>query len=282
MVVDAPCSGSGLFRRDPDAIEEWSEDLVGMCCLRQKRILTDAYTALKKNGLLIYSTCSYSKEEDEEISDWLMHNFSLASLAISTKEEWNIVETVSDVHRAKGYRFFPDKLRGEGLYVACFRKLDGEEDFEKIRKSKLVLVSKKDASNARPWLEEQQGLSLYVANNEIFAFPSKLSEELDAVQSALYLKKSGVPVGKIIREELIPAHELAVSTVVNKNLLKISLNREQALQYLRKEEVTIDSDKKGWALVIYEGQRLGWIKLLGSRVNNYYPKEWRILKSENN
>lgn len=282
MVVDAPCSGSGLFRRDPDAIEQWSEDLVEMCGLRQKRILGDAYLALKKNGLLIYSTCSYSKQEDEEIADWLVQNFSLETLAVETKKEWNIVETAGSVHHAKGYRFFPDKLKGEGLYLACFRKMDGEKDFHRPKKSKLLPLSKKDVAKVLPWLDHQRELSLYTANNEIFAFPSQLSQELDAVQSALYIKKAGVLIGKLVRDELIPAHELAVSTLVNKNLLKISLNRDSALQYLRKEEVTIDSDKKGWALVDYEGHHLGWIKILGNRVNNYYPKDWRILKSENN
>jgi 16S rRNA C967 or C1407 C5-methylase (RsmB/RsmF family)/NOL1/NOP2/fmu family ribosome biogenesis protein len=282
MVIDAPCSGSGLFRRDPDAIEEWSEDLVDMCSHRQKRILADAYTSLKKGGLLIYSTCSYSKEEDEEIADWLMESFSLESLSINTEKEWNIVETTSDHRRAKGYRFFPDRLKGEGLFVACFRKLDGEDEFHRLRKSKLVPLSKKETTIVDAWLDGRQDLSLYAANNEIFAFPSQLSEELEAVQSALYIKKAGVLIGKLVRDELIPAHELAVSTVVNKNLLKISLNRRDALQYLRKEEVTIDSGEKGWALVEYKGQHLGWIKLLGNRVNNYYPKEWRILKSENN
>jgi NOL1/NOP2/fmu family ribosome biogenesis protein len=251
-----------------------------MCSLRQKRILTDACAALKKDGLFIYSTCSYSKEEDEEIADWLMQNFSLESLPVAIQKEWNIVETKS--REAKGYRFFPDKLKGEGLYVACFRKCDGEGEFHRPKKNKLQPLSKKDVASVRPWLDDRHELSLYMANNEIFAFPSQLSDELDAVQSALYIKKAGVSLGKLVRGELIPAHELAVSTVVNKNILKISLNREEALQYLRKEEVTINSGHKGWALVEYKGQNLGWIKFLGNRINNYYPKEWRILKSENN
>jgi NOL1/NOP2/fmu family ribosome biogenesis protein len=282
IVIDAPCSGSGLFRKDPEAIAEWSEDLVDMCSLRQKRILTDAYAALRKDGLLIYSTCSYSKEEDEEIADWLMAHFSLENLPLGIRKEWNIVEAPSEQFKVKGYRFFPDKVKGEGLYVTCFRKLDGESAFHPQKKNKLQPLSKKGVATLRPWLDDRQELSSYVNNEDIFVFPTGLSEQLASVQSALYIKKAGVLAGKLVRDELVPAHELAVSTVVNKNLLKISLNREQALQYLRKEEVTINSSHKGWALVAYHGHHLGWVKLLGNRVNNYYPREWRILKSENN
>ena len=106
-----------------------------------------------------------------------------------------------------------------------------------------------------------------------------MEESLLIVHSNLYIKKAGVPVGKLVRNELLPAHELALSNIVNGGLLTISLKKDDALQYLRKEEVTIKEDRRGWALVRYQDQNLGWVKLLGNRINNYYPKEWRILKS---
>lgn len=110
IVVDAPCSGSGLFRKDAKAIDEWSEDNVQLCSQRQQRILADVYPALKKDGILIYSTCSYSSEENECISDWLLDSFAVASVQLSVRndqgaEYGNIIETISSKHAAFGYRF---------------------------------------------------------------------------------------------------------------------------------------------------------------------------------
>ena len=282
MVVDAPCSGSGLFRRDPGAIDEWSTDAVETCCMRQQRILSDAYGCLKQHGILIYSTCSYSPEENEDISDWLVLNHGLSSLKISTDARWNIIETKSKERQAFGYRFFPDKLRGEGFYVACFRKNDGEPaQLSKVKKSKGVKVTAAERAIILPWIKENVRVNFYRNGDEVYAFPSSMEEDLLAIHANLYIKKAGVPVGKLVRDELLPAHELSLSGLLNDKLLTISLKKDEALQYLRKEEVTIKEDYKGWALVKYERQNLGWIKMLANRVNNYYPKEWRILKSGN-
>ncbi|MCR6722026.1 MAG: RsmB/NOP family class I SAM-dependent RNA methyltransferase [Chitinophagaceae bacterium] len=109
MVVDAPCSGSGLFRRDPDAFNEWSPEQVSFCAQRQKRILADVLPALRENGLLIYSTCSYSLEEDELLLEWLMNEYDLESLPLQLEENWQIVEVKSG--NAYGYRCWPHLLK---------------------------------------------------------------------------------------------------------------------------------------------------------------------------
>jgi 16S rRNA C967 or C1407 C5-methylase (RsmB/RsmF family)/NOL1/NOP2/fmu family ribosome biogenesis protein len=283
MVIDAPCSGSGLFRRDPDAIDEWSTNAVIACAMRQQRIITDAYDCLQQNGILIYSTCSYSPEEDENICDWLLSHYDLTSLKIDIDPDWNITETKSAGNIAYGYRFFPDKLKGEGFYIACFRKNDGElQNQSKTKKYNLLKLSATEKAVIQPWIRESVPVNFYKNGDEWYAFPALLQEDLMTVQSNLYIKKAGIPIGKIVRDELLPSHELALSRLANEKLLTISLKKEDALQYLRKEEVTINVKGRGWALVQYEGQNLGWIKLLGNRINNYYPKEWRILKSGNN
>jgi len=105
MVIDAPCSGSGLFRKDPDAISEWSLDNVQLCSQRQQRILADVLPALKEDGLLIYSTCSYSAEEDETIADWLVAEMGMESKQLHPENSWGIVETISPLQKAYGYRF---------------------------------------------------------------------------------------------------------------------------------------------------------------------------------
>ena len=112
--MDAPCSGSGLFRKDNEAIDEWSEQNVQLCSQRQQRILADILPALKDDGILIYSTCSYSKDEDEEIVDWLIKNHQLTTINLQLKKDWNIVEIRSPDSNGYGYRFYPDKIKGEG------------------------------------------------------------------------------------------------------------------------------------------------------------------------
>ena len=129
-----------------------------------------------------------------------------------------------------------------------------------------------------PWLQEGVELVLFKQKDEVIALPACLQKEIPVLQSALYIKKAGVTLGKFAGKDLIPDHQLAVSAIINKNLLRLELNMQQAIQYLRKEEMRIETPHKGWALVTYMGHNLGWVKLLPNRFNNYYPKAWRILK----
>jgi len=280
MVVDAPCSGSGLFRKDPMAIDHWSEEAVAMCSLRQKRILADAFGSLRKNGLLVYSTCSYSVAENEDVCDWLVEEYNVRPLSLQLDSAWNITTTTSEKHRATAYRFFPDKTRGEGFFVACFQKTYGSDETTlRPKRSGLQTAPAREQALVRPWLQVPDHLQLFDLGKEIFGFPHILVEDLAMIHANVYVKKAGVLVGKIVRDEVLPAHELAVSTIVKENLPSVSLKKEEALQYLRKEEVTLSSAHRGWMLVTYKGINLGWIKAMANRANNYYPKEWRILKS---
>jgi 16S rRNA C967 or C1407 C5-methylase (RsmB/RsmF family)/NOL1/NOP2/fmu family ribosome biogenesis protein len=281
MVVDAPCSGSGLFRRDPDAVNEWSPESVIMCSQRQQRILGDAYSALKQGGALIYSTCSYSVEENEDICDWLCNQFDLDPVSIRSEDQWNITSTHSRHHHAPGYRFFPDKIKGEGLFIACFKKKDGGDGSANIKKHRLNRLTAKEEAILHPWIQQPQNFHFYHQNGSVLAFPSVMEQDLIRLSTSLYVKRAGVFCGKPAQGALIPDHELAVSNLCHASIVAISLNKEQALQYLRKEEVMTDRDHRGWALVQFEKLNLGWVKLLANRVNNYYPKEWRILKSGN-
>jgi NOL1/NOP2/sun family putative RNA methylase len=282
IIIDAPCSGSGLFRRDPDAIKEWSEGAVALCSHRQQRILSDAYPALKQNGILIYSTCSYSLAEDEEICDWICEHFKVEPLPVNINADWNIIETFSARNNSPAYRFFPDQLKGEGFFIACFRKKDGEPSFNNYpKKNKLSKLSVAEKEIVEPWLKNSSAYHLYHLDQDVFAFPEMMDMDLAVIHANLYTKKAGIRIGRLVNKELVPDHELALSEMVNDDLLSISLKKEEALQYLRKEEVKFETGNKGWALVKFEGVNLGWVKLLGNRINNYYPKEWRILKSRN-
>lgn len=283
IVIDAPCSGSGLFRRDPEAIKEWSEQAVQLCSQRQQRILADSYPALKEGGVLIYSTCSYSQDEDEVMLDWLMQQFDLVSVRLETAADWGIVEVQSDQQQAYGYRFFPDQVLGEGLFLACFKKQEEDQYRARAPKRKaLQKASAKEAAIVTPWLRPGSPVQMWKQGEMILAFPANLEQELLAVADKLYIRSAGITTGKIAGNQLVPEHALAVSTLIHKETVAVSLKKDEALQYLRKEPVMIPSAQTGWALVQYENIPLGWVKLLGNRINNYYPSSWRILKSGNN
>lgn len=279
IVVDAPCSGSGLFRKDVAAIDEWSMQNVTLCSQRQQRILADILPALKEGGTLIYSTCSYSIMEDEEIADWLVNDGGLLSVQINLQPQWNIVETQSPQHKAYSYRFYPDKVKGEGFFIAAFTKgekvlPEWESNKYKTKSERLVA---KEIDIVKRYLKDAGDFFFIKQKEEVLAIPVHLENELATIQHALYIKKAGVKLGSIIRNELIPDHELALSSIINKNLASVEVDAITALQYLRRQEINIGTNLKGWILITHQQLSLGWVKVLPNRINNYYPKEWRIL-----
>ena len=274
IVVDAPCSGSGLFRRDPEAIDEWSEQNVALCCQRQQRILADVVPALRNGGVLIYSTCSYSKQEDEDISNWLMSDLKVKSQELKLKSDWGVKET------GEGYRFWPDKVKGEGFFIACFRKKQGDSQDVYLPKLKAEKFSNQELDILHKNVNAD-GISFLRGNDIIHGVPEKLVADIDLLSSKLRIVNLGTKIGEIIKEKLIPDHGLALSTIVSNGTSRIELDYEQAIKYLKKKELNLLTDKKGWNLVAYDGHPLGWINILSNRINNYYPKELRILKDFN-
>ena len=279
MVVDAPCSGSGLFRKDEEAIDEWSLNNVQLCSQRQKRILADVLPALKENGILIYSTCSYSKEEDEEIMDWLVEEFEMENLELKIEDHWNIVETHSSETNSKGYRFYPDKLKGEGLFLACFQKIAVSKE-PKFRLAKLEKASKKEKDIIQPWLKTGD-YELTKDHASFFALPSFLVNEYAILNSVLNIHYKGTGIGQIMKDRLVPDHSLAMSTIVSDEISFSELSYQEAIKYLQRQDVNFNTSGKGWQLVRFKGYNLGWVNVLSNRINNYYPKELRILKQQN-
>ena len=281
IVVDAPCSGSGLFRKDPEAVEEWSQAAVSMCAVRQQKILEAVYPSLKEGGILIYATCSYSEEEDEAIADWLIEHLDAAPLQLNIQSEWNIIESVSS-RKAYGYRFFPHRLKGEGFFLSCFKKTSGEHVSWTVRdKDRLPRISRNEEKVVQNFVSPGISGELVKWKDDVLLLPAIVRDSLPFLQM-VYVKKAGIEVGRILHGALIPSHALAMSPAMNSEFVAVSLKKESALQYLRRQEVKIDTPHRGWLLIQYQGFNLGWVKALGSRINNYYPKEWRILKSENN
>lgn len=277
LLVDAPCSGSGMFRKDEDSIDEWSEANVKLCSERQQRILSEVVGAISTNGTLLYSTCSYSKEENEDILDWLIEEYGFESVQIPFNKDWGIEETISEQKNAFGYRFYPHKTQGEGFFISVL-KLKGIQPSFPLKKIKIE-KSPIPKEGLATWVNEIDNFSTLVHNENVHIFPKNLESSIKAVQQVLYLKNAGTMIGKWLGKELVPSHDLAMSIHHSKNIESLELTLEDAQNFLRKEQLDIelfDSVKKGWCLITYKEVALGWVKVLGNRINNYYPKEVRI------
>lgn len=275
MIVDAPCSGSGLFRKDPRALEEWSPEAVQLCSARQQRILADVWPSLKEEGYLFYATCSYSPEEDEAILDWIGDQYTVEAIDLEVPEAWGIVPVWSPKHRLQGHRFFPDKVKGEGLFIAVLQK---KEATSTAYYPKYKGAHSKKAEEKAAYLLGKQPFILLENDRKLFtAIHPHHEPDWHLLHQGLYLRKAGILMGEMAQKEWLPAHDIALSMDRNPALPAVALDKEAALRFLRKEEVPWpEIPQKGWHIITYEGNGLGWIKALSNRVNNYLPKHWRI------
>lgn len=281
IVVDAPCSGSGLFRKQPDIISKWDNDLVNHCKSRQERILDDVLASLKPGGFLIYATCSFSSEENEEIVDYLIQQHEMISLPVKLDLSWNIYETTTNL-KGKGYRFFPHLTNSEGFFISILQKgciKDSQIDI----KTKKSLINKEikatELKTLRNYLHDEIQIEILLENNQYFILSRKLLEELSFL-SRLKINKKGTLVGTFKTCDFIPDHELAHSKYLNKEINSIHLDVNEALFYLKKMEIKPQHETQlGFCRVAYNNYSLGWAKNIGNRINNYLPKNWRILKN---
>ena len=172
--------------------------------------------------------------------DWIGDEFSVGSLQLFINNDWNIVETNSSKNNFYGYRFYPDKLKGEGFFIAALQKKDGDHfSFPKIKKQNVDKITSKEIELIKPWINKPDEFYFFKHSESVHALPKNLYEDLLLLQSNLYLKKAGTIVGKLTSKELIPDHELAMSTIINKEINAVELSKEDAIQYLRKEEIKL-------------------------------------------
>lgn len=277
ILVDAPCSGEGLFRKDPKAMDEWSPQAIQQCAIRQQKILTDAQQLLSPNGKLIYSTCTYNHKENIENALWLHETFGLESLQINFPDDWNIEE--QQLKNVYGYQFYPHRVQGEGFFISVFQHASAK--LEKTRKAlpfkHLKRLKASETASWQHYLQEAEKYTFFqTEKGTIFALQVDLIESYKLLSSVLYKSTYGLQVGMLKGKELIPSHHLAVSKDVAKDLPTIQLDKQQALKYLKRENFELTQGTQGWCLVQFDGVNLGWVKGLEHRLNNYYPKEWRI------
>lgn len=279
IVVDAPCSGEGMFRKNEAAVDEWSEDNVQLCAQRQRRILADVWPSLKPGGVLIYSTCTFSQAENEDNLAWLCDNYEAENMTLQLDESWRVKASIHS--GLTGYRFYPHETQGEGFFLAIVRKKaeEGKEfRFPKKRgKSSLVPMDVKALSQFKGLLVDPEKWIYYQKNDMVVLLPSAKNKEIEYLNDVLHVMYSGVEVGQMTKKEFRPEHALALFSGLNKaHFPVINVDRESALKFLRKDDQVFEKAVEGWSLLTYNGVGLGWVKKVGNRFNNYYPKEWRI------
>ncbi len=274
IIVDAPCSGEGLFRKDPNAMQEWSPANVDLCSKRQRRILADVWPALKTNGILIYCTCTYNAQENEENLQWLQEQHGIESMPLTIDNAWGI-ETIKEKNLI-GYRFYPHKVKGEGFFLSVIRKTEVVQEHRIKSKNALAPPSKKIIEQLKAWMLNDS-TKVYSWNDIVYAIPANQSEEIEFLLHHVKIVQAGTPFITAKHDKLIPEHAAALSIELNKNHFQhIEVSLEEALHFLRKEPIQVGSTPKGFALITYNKLPLGWVNVLDNRSNNLYPKEWRI------
>ena len=278
MVVDAPCSGEGMFRKDSFAVEQWNVSIVEQCVKRQREILNDIWGSLRPGGLLVYSTCTFNREENEECVHWIVEELGATPLEVEISAEWGITRAL-DGSNIPVYRFIPGFTAGEGFFLAVLRK-DGDGKTLEPRQQRFQQAPVKVVKNVEKWLSASASYDYVMHNDVVTAMPKEHTTAIVALQQKLNVLHCGVPLATIKNNKLLPMHQLAISNALAKDAFnRVAVDLDTALAYLHRETLSLSDAPVGYILLEYEGVPLGFVKNIGNRANNLYPAEWRIRKN---
>lgn len=296
--VDAPCSGEGMFRKLPEAIEQWSMENVAICATRQKEILDNAAVMLKPGGVIVYSTCTFSKEENEDVIEYFL-------------------ERHPDFTLEEMERFWPHKVDGEGHFVAklvrrgsvnelgadydlCEDSCNKVEDtgLKADRKTKKNKNSKNRKNETKPALTKEnmklltefldetisEDMAAWIKNSRLVMFGEQLYRlpDMEVDIKGLKVQRAGLHIGEFKKQRFEPSHSLALALKLSeaKNVVKLTWDDPQTTGFFNGQSVMLSDEqtaecKKGWALVCVDGYTAGWGKVNGTQVKNHYPKGLR-------
>ena len=278
--VDAPCSGEGMFRKLPEAIEQWSMENVAICAARQKEILDNAAVMLKPGGTIVYSTCTFSREENEDVIECFL-------------------ERHPDFTLEEMERFWPHKVDGEGHFVAkLVRRGCVDTDLKADRKTKKNKNSKNRKNETKPALTKEnmkllsefldetisEDMAAWIKNSRLVMFGEQLYRlpDIEVDIKGLKVQRAGLHIGEFKKQRFEPSHSLALALKLNdaKNLVKLTCDNPQTIGFFNGQSVMLSDEqaaecKKGWALVCVDGYPAGWGKVNGAQVKNHYPKGLR-------
>ena len=282
VAVDAPCSGEGMFRKDEVARTEWSANSVEICAARQRSILTEAWQSLKAGGLLIYSTCTFNTTEDEGILEWMNNEWGedIVPSAHITLPDGCDAERV-EVGSFQGFKFFPHRIASEGFFVAVARKsseVASRAVTPKSRKKIMTDAPKEAVKELSKWIAEGNDVRFAAVADSYYAYPANYYEDIKALAHNLTVIYSGVEMGQIFKGKLKPEWPLSQSVWYNKGVMPaVEVDRETALDYLRKKDIAVGDMVEGMNLITHKGRALGYAKKIGVRCNNLYPNSLKIM-----
>lgn len=290
IATDVPCSGEGMFRKDEQAREEWSPAAVISCADRQRDILTSVWPALKDGGFCVYSTCTFNREENEDLVAWACETLGAELVEIPTDLAWNIAGDTTG-RNLPVYHFFPHRTEGEGLFLALLRKKKGEM-FNDRRKLQLLLDAREGnarkrgaKSSAKPnatllsWLQDAEDFTFQCSVDGVWtAVPTAFVGIREQLAQVVPLLIGGIEIAEEKGKKLVPQHALAMSIAASSSAFpSVEIARNLALAYLHREAITLPAEApRGYVLLTYRGLPLGFANNLGNRANNLYPNEWRL------
>ncbi|MDR2383831.1 MAG: rRNA cytosine-C5-methyltransferase [Prevotellaceae bacterium] len=270
ILVDAPCSGEGMFRKEPEALKGWSPANVKHCATRQLRIVRDVWDSLKPGGFMLYGTCTYNREENENLIRFIVENLGAESIPVDISAFEGIAPSVDkNIHAC---RFFPHKTKSEGLFLSLIRK-NGEPKQNSTRKTKRFAK----IPELNSWIQQSEMVAYIRNNDRIYLLPEKFAADVEFIGKTVHTLSSGTEICTVKGKELIPSLDFAHSTVINvSNFAVWEVDNATALKFLKKETLFAPPTNtgKGFVLITYRGVPLGWVKNIGSRCNNILPKSY--------
>lgn len=276
ILADVPCSGEGMFRKDDEAVRQWSEDNVMLCAARQKRIVADVWPSLAENGIFIYSTCTFNKYENDDNVAWIASELGAECLM-----NRDFIGSAHGVIKTEvGYSLVPGHVEGEGQYCSALKKTSGigladcggnERRERRDRKQKdAPLPSGIDALLNEPVTFRQKG-------ETVVAVPALLSPEVARLEQVLHVIAAGCAVGTLKGKTLVPDADLALSLMFDRKAFpEAEVDEQTALAFLHRDAIAIPDVPKGYVTITYEGLPLGFVKNLGNRCNSLHPQSRRI------
>lgn len=281
VAVDAPCSGEGMFRKDPASRGEWSVGNVRVCAARQDTILREAWRALKPGGTLLYSTCTFNRDEDEgaleRMAVWAGEEI-VESDETPVDAKWGVL--CGRVGAWRTCRFYPHLVSSEGFFAAVVRKAPdagGRMRTPKARRTMLGAVDRATAAELACWVLRPGAMRFAEVASTCYGWYAAQADAVGTLSGALPVIYSGVAMGQLFKGRLKPDPALAFFAGLNRDAVPVAeLDESEALNYLRRQEISVGALAEGLNLVCARGRALGFAKRIGGRVNNMYPDSLRI------
>lgn len=270
ILADVPCSGEGMFRKDEEAQQQWSENNVSLCESRQRRIIADVWPSLAQGGILIYSTCTFNRYENDGNVEWICRELGAEPFFEEPQSGYEGV-----ICTKSGFSLVPGFVPGEGQYCSAVRKSDTANpvDFKLRQRSRSKAVQVSESIKSLLTMD----VVCHQRGETLIAVPENIAELVSLLDERLHVISSGCALGTIKGKDFVPDADLALSLMLKEGSYPAChVDRKTALSFLHRDAISVQDVPKGYVLIVYEGVPLGFVKNLGNRSNNLYPQSRRI------